>query len=117
MAVPRSSSLSRGSHTHVASVAPVTRVEKTHLARRLLGGNLSGTTALGVRGGDDDSGGAHGKHLFAGFVFAGFVKWRPSVSRLGSARLHPPRAGASSFGDVSRDDDVRDYWEMIHVVV
>lgn len=60
--------------TRTPRVASVTRVEKTHLARRLLGGNLSGTTALGVRGGDDDSGGAHGKHLFAGFVFAGFVR-------------------------------------------
>jgi hypothetical protein len=43
---------------------------------------------LGVRGGDDDSGGAHGKHLF-GFVFAGFVRSREVTPSLGSARLHP----------------------------
>ena len=101
MAVPRSSSLSRFPHAHRASHRfGIVRVEKTHLARRLLGGNLSGTTALGVRGGDDDSGGAHGKHVF-GFVFAGFVRSREVTPSLGSARLHPPRAGAS-FGVVRR---------------
>lgn len=90
----------RGSHTHNRASHRSIRVEKTHLARRLLGGNLSGTTALGVRGGDDDSGGAHGKHLF-GFGFAGFVRSREVTPSLGSARLHPPRAGAS-FGVVRR---------------
>lgn len=67
--VPRSSLHSRGSHAHTAHPSSVeSRArDETHLARRLLGGNLSGTTARGVRGGDDDSGGAHGKH----FVFAG----------------------------------------------
>jgi len=67
------------------------RLLQTHLARRLLGGNLSGTTARGVRGGDDDSGGAHGKH----FVFAGsFVRTVTTTGsvRFGSARLGSARA-------------------------